>query len=353
MGYRRDQHRLRPRKNRPGGFTIVELLITMALIILLLSILTVAIASVTRTSQSANTRALMNSIKQALARFKADVGYYPPVLGTTDPIPPVPNDVRNLLIPPDPASGSYRSDVQQWFSFASLADYLIGYGHHEQDGYGLVPDNPPIRDWDQEAPALGIRHPGRDGAWGASHNGGATGGLDDRMKNGLFHGSEFAPFAIDQGKVYGPYLELKDERLMAFTDGTSTNGRLDVYFAGERLYNTNDPMVIVDYWGSPIRYYRQLYHPGSLGSIYRLRRAAGSSRPQPSLADVFVLRPFAIKPGAAVNGLRDRNSDRSTTYALRTAEVAIFSPGPDRTLNTRVRFDEREFNRDNIVELGP
>ncbi len=352
MGYRRDQHRLQPRKNRPGGFTIVELLITMALIILLLSILTVAIASVTRTSQSANTRALMNSIKQALARFKADVGYYPPVLGTTNPNPPAPNDVRNLLTPPDPTSGSYRSDVQQWFSFASLADYLIGYGHHEQDGYGVVPGNPPIRDWDQEAPALGIRHPGRDGAWGATHNGGATGGVDDRMKNGLIYGSEFAPFAIDQGKVYGPYLELKDERLLASTKGNlDSSGRLIVFFPGEGNYDPDDPKVIVDYWGSAIRFYRRPYPPGALQSPYRDL----SLEFTPALSDVFVLRAFEIKPGAEVDSFfDDTQGDPSTTYALRTAEVALFSPGPDRTFEADVRRDEpSQLNADNIVELGP
>lgn len=351
MGYRRDQHRLRPRKHRPGGFTIVELLITMAMIILLLSILTVAIASATRTSQSANTRALMNSIKQALARFKADVGYYPPVLGTTNPNPPAPNDVRNLLTPPDPTSGSYRGDIQEWFSFTALADYLIGYGHHEQDGYGVVPNNPPIRDWDQEVPALGIRHPGRDGAWGATHNGGATGGVGDRMRNGLIRGSEFAPFPIDQGKVYGPYLELKDERLMAFTDGTiSSDGKLDVYFPGERLYNPDDPMVIVDYWGRPIRFYRRPYPLGALQSVYR-----DPSGRALTLSDVFLLRPFEIKPGAEVDSVFDDvGGDPSTSYPLRSADVALFSPGPDRSFNAGVRRDEpSQFNADNIVELGP
>ena len=146
MGYRRDQHRLRPRQNRPRGFTIVELLITMALIILLLSILTVAIASVTRTSQSANTRALMNSIKQALASFKADVGYYPPVL----------DENRDLFTP-------WGVDANDWYSETALADFLFGYGNEQQDGHG----NPGGR------PAIGIRHPGPDGVWLATLNGAA------------------------------------------------------------------------------------------------------------------------------------------------------------------------------------
>ena len=115
----------------------------------------------------------------------------------------------------------------------------------------------------------------------------------------------------------------------------------------------------MDYWGRPIRYYRKLYHPGSLESIYRvpLPNTPGAPPPdEPSLADVFVLRPFDIKPGAAVNGLPDlniRRPDPSTTYALRTAEVALFSPGPDRQFNNNARYDAQELNKDNIVELVP
>ncbi|MFB3139056.1 MAG: type II secretion system protein, partial [Phycisphaerales bacterium] len=60
------------------GFTIVELLIVIAVIIVLLSIVIVAVNAATRTAQSASTLTLMNSMKQALVRFKADIGYYPP-----------------------------------------------------------------------------------------------------------------------------------------------------------------------------------------------------------------------------------------------------------------------------------
>ncbi len=114
------------------GFTIVELLIVMAMIILLLSILIVAIAAATRTSQSASSRALMNSMKQALVRFKEDVGYYPPLFGP----PPAagfggnsPDFLRQLFPPPNPALLSdqeYRDQIQDWWSSAAMADYLIG-----------------------------------------------------------------------------------------------------------------------------------------------------------------------------------------------------------------------------------
>lgn len=301
----------------------------MAMIILLLSILTVAIASATRTSQSANTRALMNSIKQALARFKADVGYYPPVL----------DENRDLLDPWGFDGIPQNADdvnPNNWYTETALADYLIGYGNEQQDGHG----NPV----DASKPAIGIRHPGSDGVWLATVNGAADGSLPSRNRGS---GNPF-------GRVYGPYLELKDERLLASTEGElDSRDRLIVYFPGEDNYDADDPKVIVDYWGSPLRFYRRPYPPGALQSPFLVRNPQTSLIP--SLADIFVLRPFEIKPGAAVDGVHDTlNSDPSTTYALRSAEVALFSPGPDRSFDALGRRDEpAQFNADNIVELGP
>ena len=102
-------------KRRRAAFTVTELLIVVAMIIVLLSLLIVAVNAANRSSQQAHTRFLMNSLKQALVSFKDDVGYYPPVLGTEDIDPPAPDEVRNLMEPPDPDSSDYESDVQDWF----------------------------------------------------------------------------------------------------------------------------------------------------------------------------------------------------------------------------------------------
>ncbi|MCH8210728.1 MAG: type II secretion system protein, partial [Planctomycetes bacterium] len=217
-----------------GGFTIVELLIVTAMIILLLSILVVAVNRASRTSQVTNTRALMNSISQSLERFKEDVGYFPPVLGVD----------RELLDPPDPVAltpDEYRDQIQQWYSVTTLADYLIGYGDDQQDAYDGV----------------GIRHPGRDTVWGATIYGAADGSLGARNAG---------TGPASAGKVYGPYLELKDERLLA---GIDPNG--NIVFPGEDPDFVTYPKIIVDYWGQPIRYYRQLYSVGAIKFRYRLR----------------------------------------------------------------------------------
>ncbi len=313
-----------------GGFTIVELLIVTAMIILLLSILVVAVNRASRTAQITNTRALMNSISQSLERFKEDVGYYPPVLGAErellDPLDPV-------ALPPD----DYRDQIQQWYSVTTLADYFIGYGDDQQDAYDGV----------------GIRHPGPDAVWGATIYGAADGSLGARNAG---------TGPASAGKVYGPYLELKDERLIASTAGDrDQNDNLIVFFPGEGNYNPDDPKVITDYWGRPIRYYRKIYRPGAIKYPFR---AAGLGEPVPSLADVVVLRPWEVDAGAATDSpIADFGTlgDTTATYALKTAAFALFSAGADRSLDEMARFDVGDAdgdnisgeNEDNIVEGGP
>jgi len=327
-----------------GGFTIVELLIVTAMIILLLSILVVAVNRASRTAQITNTRALMNSISQSLERFNEDVGYYPPVLGADRSLDV--NEIPDPTISNPPDDSAYVQDVQDWYSVTSLAEYLLGYGYHNQDGYGFVPPRQGGPLYDDESPPLGLRHPGFDGVWGATVNGAADGSLGARMSGTNPN--------IDTGKVYGPYLQLKDERLVASTDDTLDSfGNLNVYFPGEGNYNNNDPKVITDYWGRPIRYYRTVYKPGAIKYPFRAASLGGFT---PTLADVFVLRPWEVDPGAATDSpIADfgAQGDTTATYALKTAAFALFSAGADRSLTFDRRFDESEFNKDNIVEVGP
>ena len=64
------------------GFTLIELLITISLIVVLVSILTVAFGAARTAAQVAETQSRMSALKQATVRFKEDVGYYPAVLDT-------------------------------------------------------------------------------------------------------------------------------------------------------------------------------------------------------------------------------------------------------------------------------
>ena len=318
------------------GFTLLELLVVTAMIILLLGILIVALNRGTRTAQSTNTRALMTSISQALVRFQGDIGYLPPVLDVDRDLKPIPD--------PGPSFGSfgqYVQDIQAWYSVTSLAEYLLGYGDDKDDGYGNVSDG--------TIGALGLRDPGPDGVWGATVNGHADGSLVSRNSGA---GS------ASVGKVYGPYLELKDDHLLGSIDGNEEN----VSLPGEGNYDPKKPKVILDYWGKPIRYYRRVYRQGGLKYPYRPDpNIAGDILP--TLADVFVLRPYDLDPGSATDvrpDLADANNDTTTSFELKTANFALFSGGPDRSFDWNVRFDARDIdddgitgeNEDNVVEVG-
>jgi hypothetical protein len=307
----------------------------------------------------------MNSISQGLVRFKADVGYFPPVLGVSDtPI----DDLRRLFVPPTPGSAGYSMAIQQWWSSCAMSEYMVGYGSHWQDGYGIVTGTTPAadaaHDWDKETPALGLRHPGPDGIWGAGTNTirfrmGGNGGSN---VNTAYGRTESTPLPIDMGKIFGPYVEMKDERLLAAISGYNGTDPI-LHFPGDTGYNDLLPKVIVDYWGMPIRYYRRPYPPGALNQSYRAGTVfspSGQPLDVPTLSDVYVLRPWELPPRGDVTGLPDGVGDTGTTHALNTAEFALFSYGPDKHSDDGVRRDDqpadphsKSYNKDNLIEVGP
>lgn len=335
-------HRIDLRARRGvAGFTIIELLVVVAIIILLVGILVVAVGSASRAAQRSSTVALMNSISKGLVSFKNDIGYYPPTLGPQ--ATPVAR-LRELFPPPVLGTATYQADIQQWYSTAAMADYLIGWDVGINDGYGYPAQN--------ESPATGIRHPDSDGVWAgtvAPAPAPADGSLASRNP----------PLT---GKRYGPYVEISDPRLLASTDGTYDSlGNLRTYFPGDAQYNANGPMVLCDYWGVPIRYYRRPHPPGALGQSYRTGTDINGDGTVdnldvvPTLSDIYLLRPWTITPGTeSVNRFADGDGKNVSTRNLDVAEYALFSPGADRSHNQGITVDTAdEFNKDNIVEVGP
>ncbi len=315
------------------AFSLVELLITVGLVIVVASLVIYVSSAARRSAQEANTQALMNSISQALTQFKQDTGYYPPILDNDrNLMPAFPNSGFDPFMSPSVDSDSYGDDRQQWYSETSLAEYLLGYGGYDQDGYGKR---------DGENPPLGLRDPGPDGVWGADRYG--TGALVDRTESNssnLYRQQELS------GRVLGPYLTLSDQRLVGML---SSNGK--VLFPGDPGYDANAPKAIADYWGNAIRYYRTPY-PGSDPSA-KLYEASNASF-APSLADIIALRPQQITAGQVIDAeVADSNGEAKAMRQSRSADFALFSRGADQALEEDRRIDEEEFNNDNLVEMGP
>jgi len=79
----------RPSCRRVGGFTLVELLVVIGIIVLLFSIATPIIMTARRNAERVRTQGDLNTIASALEAYKADFKDYPRPDLTTDPTKPV------------------------------------------------------------------------------------------------------------------------------------------------------------------------------------------------------------------------------------------------------------------------
>ncbi len=333
------------------GFTLTELLTVVAIIVLLIGTVTVAVGAATRKAQRTKTQFLLGSIASGLGQFQTDFGYLPPVLmarqgGETAGFRGFARDVTTVGQVPN---------LQQWYSYTTLADYLVGYGNRSEDGYGVRLGGS-AGPGTKENPPFGIRAPGSDGAWGsvdAPQNAYAAFPGLYRARN---PNRDAAPIAVNganwnsvgiEGRVYGPYLELTDEKLLGGLKGFDaqgnpiivTNDQLDPNF-------DNYPKVLLDYWGTPISYYRAPYSGSDLRS--ELPVSGGFA----NLADVFALRPWDVATGEVAKGALDANDDDTSSAALKGATFALFSRGPDLGFDRTVRRDLAELNKDNLSETG-
>jgi len=360
------------------AFTLIELLITISLIVVLVSILTAALSAARTAAQIAETQSRLTALKNATIRFKDDIGYYPAVLDSHR---------HWLQLPtfPTPTTGSpqqsYRYLAQSWYSITSPAEYLLAYGNQLEDGYGsyIDPEDSSSVLARSETPRFGFRHPGVDGVWQSTdpqEEGSAGSGL---LK-------ERRPSA--RGMLYGPYLETENDQMygrvafessdpFALPQTDPVTGQVKVFYPGDPGYDASNPMVIVDTWGSPIRYYRALY-PTSSDPTLPVSGIANvfpqnNNYDRPVLSDYFVLRPFSFEPDKVIDttlpdfmsGVDVPTGDTSTSIELQAGQFAYFSAGPDQKQNNYIRSDyfgqpgnegdegTDEANADNIIEVGP
>lgn len=354
------------------AFTIIELLVVVGIIVLLVGILIVGLSGAARTAQGAQTRALMSSVANALVRFKADVGYLPPVLGPGATPVGAAGYAQDLRACPATITAGNANQVREWFSATSLATYLIGAGNRNSDGFGCVGDpaftsgSPPPGA--RERPTLGIKHPGRDGVWGATlsvGSGSSDSGRFSRRSTASLNGND----GYVKGRVYGPYLELKDpnsigavveyralapgEAFVPVAAGPSDSSYPAALPGVSDAVRQNFGMCILDYWGSPIIYYRKGYVNGDPRYIANREPVAGSPSCGFDLSDMPALRPQRFDPGTQVEGSPDAAGDAFTSRELYGAEFALLSPGPDRRWDPRRRVGLNQENADNIVVTGP
>ena len=249
---------------------------------------------------------------------------------------------------------------------SALADYLLGYGHRGEDGYGIqrvngVASGSSSDPGFKEAPPFGIRSPGADGCWGA---------IDAPQPNlvnfkGYYRARNPGRAALPppvtgtgwnaqvvEGRVYGPYIDQIDERLLGGLTGFDASGR-PIILTRDQLGTTTAvdfdalPKCILDYWGEPIAYYRTPYGGDDLRS----------NVPAPDggyldLGDVFCLREWEIDSSEQSAGAVDANGDNSSSASMKGAVFALLSRGGDRAYDRTVRRDASEFNKDNVVQAG-
>ena len=337
------------------AFTIVELLVVLAIISVLVGLLVVAVGGARTTARSSTTKARMGAMVQAVARFEGDTGYLPALLD---------ND-RSALDGLEPTwragtSGpAYLRRMQGWYSYTSPAEYLLGYGSEEQDGHD----------------GLGLRRPGEDGYWNALAQDalGDADGIGTLFERTPPQGTTSALFSNARGAVLGPYLEIDDASMVGAIggdidgwDGTvdPATGQPRIYMAGDADFNAYAPKVILDAWGTPIRYYRVNHPSGNPGGRFGAGYVPAGHESDgwtytPSLSEFVALRPFTVDPNEAVTWTfhdadgaawgdfqnvgagtaGDPFGDPTTTGALNTGRFAFFSSGADRHVFPWARVD--------------
>ena len=212
------------------GFTLIELMMTISLIIILVSVLTLALNSARTSAMAADTTSRLTSLKMATVRFRDDIGYLPAVLDMNRDLSTFPE------FPPDTAGSpqsEYRYTNQAWYSITSPAEFLLGYGNRNEDGFGRVPSSLQSDSDFTEMPRFGIRHPSLDGVWRATDIFAVTGlGLmSDRQPS-------------NRGKLYGPYLESENEQMFGrIVPDTNGNPIVDPVTRNVKVFYPGDPAL--------------------------------------------------------------------------------------------------------------
>lgn len=279
--------------SRRAAFTIVELMIVVAVVAVLVSILLVAFGGARRSAEQANATRFMTIIGQAIESFERELGYLPPLLmydlDVSDQpllgnLPP--GNSRATMIIPEAKWGNSPSDMRaalartRYGSEYSLAVYLLGTGDINGDELaGNIVGSNSAEDDGLAGP--GFRDPGPDRSWG-----GAAGRQHQRDNQ----------TAAKIGRTYGPFLDMA-----ALADHIRLDARTGLF-------------KITDNWGQPVRYYKG----------WPIRVAGASGALEPSIAHV----PVELRTADAVeHHLESGQPDLSLEAPVLNARFMAVSAG--------------------------
>lgn len=295
----RTAHRHAKRRAIRGGFTLIEMLMVIAIIALLVGLLIVALGRVRRTGEFASTEKLMRSIDMGLAQFKEDHGFLPPLLDDT-----IANGAGTDLLP-YPVDRSKNID---YYSVLTLAPYLVGVGDLNGDGN--------VDQYDDGVEGAGFRDPGTDQAWGYTFS-----GTSGRGRKAYWQSKEkmmgTPPTRQIPGKVSGPYLQVSGEKEIGYA-----RNRAGIELRGAQP--GSGLFAINDYWGGSIRYYRNW--PKVI--------------PQDKHLEDYLFACF---------GSLNLDEVESFRTQARSAEYIIMSTGPDIKAQDKPLGADASQNIDNIV----
>ena len=275
-----------------GGFTLVELLVVMAIILLLIGIAGGAFLGFQKRSSATAARSELETIAAGIGQFETDHGYLPPLILDDPTVQPSQEEWCTSVSSRTTASDDLLRR-ERYHSVYSLAVYLVGVG--ELDPSTARSD----LDRHDGVAGPGFRDPGNDRAWG-----GAIARTDDTHR------------VEPRGQTYGPYVNVADNgRLRRADEAGDFPEDAGASLSGDGPWDRMS--VLVDLWDRPVRYYR--YWP--------TRALDGSSDSSLIDAPAELLSAEALRAGGG-SGV-DPDVDASLDPELARGSFALLSAGPD------------------------